>query len=987
MSDKRARLEAELVKIRQAIAAQEALRGTLADQQLETILAALGHKKAELIAQLDGTGSIAQGEGSIAVTATESGTAIGRVQGNVYIGPQPQDPEEALKIYRWVVFQASGALPLRGIDLDAGDPSATRKPLHVANIYIDLDTTSQKSRERSELHTSISQESSLVELLQKAVSDPVGLMENNPLSVLEAVITNRRLILLGDPGGGKTTFVKHLAYCLVGSALEPDRHWLVYLPNWPQAEARILPVLVVLRDFAHFLADPLPKRAEPSQLWDFIVAQLKARNLDFVIEPISQVLETGQAIILLDGLDEIPALSRRVFVRDAVSAFMMRYPHNRYLVTCRNLSYQPPLDPDEPDLRLAEDVPSFELALFDEAKIDDFISAWYAELTRLGTVRGEDQNGLTLKLQAAIRRPDLWRLAPNPLLLTVMALVHAHQGHLPDARALLYEETIDILLWRWDQIKTSGDSEIPPLRKLLLEAGRTDVDLKQALARLAYEAQIESSEGGSEDALFDIGELALKSALISLKKDDYNWTYQLIEVIKLRAGLLLERAPSVYVFPHRTFQEYLAGAHLASLASFPQQATRLAEQGALWREVILLAVGRLVYRLEDTSKSLHLAAELCPLAMKDDEISWYKVWLAGDVLLEIGLNRVADQTLGVELLERVRHRLAALLTEGHLTFQERARAGDTLAYLGDPRPCGVEVSADATRNETGRERPVIPDLEFCYVPAGPFWMGGEETEQEKPPGLVDLTYGYWIGRFPVTTAQMRTFVSQSGYQVATTSSLQGLPNHPVRYVTWYDALAFCEWLTELWHVGEPHLFSKPLPRDFIVTLPTEAEWEKAARGGLQIPVEPVLMSVRAGLMFGQEKARRRENKMNDRRYPWGDSVPTNRANYGYARIGNTTAVGCFPSGASPYDCLDMAGNVWEWTRSLWGTDFEKPDFFYPYRSDDGRENIEANDDTLRVLRGGSTANSHHNIRCATRHGDYPRRLNNLYGFRVSISPR
>jgi len=89
-----------------------------------------------------------------------------------------------------------------------------------------------------------------------------------------------------------------------------------------------------------------------------------------------------------------------------------------------------------------------------------------------------------------------------------------------------------------------------------------------------------------------------------------------IEAIRLRAGLLLERAPEVFTFPHRTFQEYLAGAHLAAQADFARQASRLSEQGALWREVILLAVGRLVYLAGDTDKPLALVGELCPRRRK-----------------------------------------------------------------------------------------------------------------------------------------------------------------------------------------------------------------------------------------------------------------------------------------------------------------------------------------------------------------------------------
>jgi formylglycine-generating enzyme required for sulfatase activity len=976
VSEKRKRLEAELAKIRQAIAAQEALQGTLPAEQLEAMLAPLRHKEADLQAQLSGVGSIAQGEGTVAVTATQGSTAIGAVRGNVYFGPQPRDEAEALAIYRQVLFQTSGHLSLRGVDLEASNPAAPQKALGLVNVYIDLNTTTQIPLSEAEKKS------------QQEGRGPARQPETRPLSALEAIVANRRMVLLGDPGGGKSMLVNHLAHCLAGHALEPDQDWLAHLLGWPQAEARQLPVVVILRDFARSLPDPLPDRAEPAHLWDFITARLKAQRLDFVAGPLARLLEEGRALLLLDGLDEVPSLGQREFVRDAVAAFMARYQHNRYLVTCRTLSYQPPAAPDDPDLRLSPQEPDFELAPFDAARIDRFISAWYAELARLGSVRGEDQAGLTRQLKEAVRRPDLWRLAPNPLLLTVMALVHTHKGRLPDARALLYEETIDILLWRWEQLKLVGGQTVPPLRQLLVQAKRTDGDLKQVLARLAYEAHAQGGEPEQPEQLADIGELGLQHALAQLKGGDRNWAYQVIETIKLRAGLLLERAPSIFTFPHRTFQEYLAGAHLASLPDFPRQASDLVEAGSLWREVILLAVGRLVYRLEDTNKPLGLVVELCPEGAARDEGAWRKAWLAGEVLLEMGLNRVRDQALGRELLPRVRERLAALLAGGHLAPRERADAGEVLARLGDRRP-GVGLLTAKTEPALS-----LPDLAFCYIPPGPFWLGSEEYDNEKPPHQVDIPYGYWLGRYPVTVAQFRAFVRASGYQPATSRSLEGPANQSVVRVTWHDALAFGRWLTEIWRAGAAGLAAKPLPENLIVTLPSEAEWEKGARGGLRIPRTRVMMSLGRGLKSltseGEgpppQKLRLEPNQRPQRAYPWGDRPDPDRANYDQTRLGRPSPAGSFPGGASPYGCLDMAGNVWEWTRSLWGQDWQKPDFKYPYDPQDGREDLQAGDEALRVLRGGSFGDVRDLVRCAARGRSDPGSRGYDVGFRVVVSP-
>ena len=160
-----------------------------------------------------------------------------------------------------------------------------------------------------------------------------------------------------------------------------------------------------------------------------------------------------------------------------------------------------------------------------------------------------------------------------------------------------------------------------------------------------------------------------------------------------------------------------------------------------------------------------------------------------------------------------------------------------------------------------------------------------------------------------------------------------LRNHPVVYVSWHDAVAYCRWLSQA--------------RGEEVRLPSEAEWEKAARGD------------------------------QDRRaYPWGDEAPDeHRCNFDI-NIGSTTPVGIYPAGASPYGCLDMSGNVWEWTRSMYKG--------YPYVADDGREDARATG--TRVLRGGSFGYSADGVRCAIRFRGSPFVGSDGRGFRVAVSP-
>jgi formylglycine-generating enzyme required for sulfatase activity len=246
--------------------------------------------------------------------------------------------------------------------------------------------------------------------------------------------------------------------------------------------------------------------------------------------------------------------------------------------------------------------------------------------------------------------------------------------------------------------------------------------------------------------------------------------------------------------------------------------------------------------------------------------------------------------------------------------------------------------------------------EMAWIPAGPFRLGSDPAQDpasrpdERPQHTLSLD-DYALARTPVTNAQYAVFLRRSRYKppkhwrlwfLKYRWALPWRANYPVVHVSWYDALAYCRWLSEV--TGKPY------------GLPSEAEWEKAARGP------------------------------EGRRYPWGDAWDATRCNIPVGEEAERTAtpVDAYPRGVSAYGLLDMVGNVWEWTRSLWGPDLRSPAFTYPYAAADGREDLSARREVRRVLRGVSFYNRPVDARCAARYRYSPGNRFDSVGFRVAL---
>ena len=268
---------------------------------------------------------------------------------------------------------------------------------------------------------------------------------------------------------------------------------------------------------------------------------------------------------------------------------------------------------------------------------------------------------------------------------------------------------------------------------------------------------------------------------------------------------------------------------------------------------------------------------------------------------------------------------------------------------------GVWAALDAAERESPEDIPALFGLlksmglqylpDTVFIPAGPFLMGSTDDDsdaqdREKPQHTVELS-AYQIGKYPITNREYQAFIRESEHSPPRNwdgdQYPEGVGDHPVVYVSWDDAAAYCEWLSE--KSGRAY------------GLPTEAQWEKAARG------------------------------QDGRIYPWGDAWDVAKCNTSAGGAGAATPVGQYsPAGDSPYGCADMIGNVWEWCADWFAEDtYKNRDVVAGIKDPQGPEQGQS-----RVLRGGSFDDDRGYARCAARRGDFPDPLYVVVGFRVVV---
>lgn len=833
----------------------------------------------------------------------------------------------SLKTYLEALARTTAVLPLAPLD-----PSRDRVAISLGQVFINLDAATAETTAPG--------------------PQPGSFIHQRYSAALAHIHHHPHLILLGDPGSGKSTLLRFLAHCLAQHATAPTADWLPHLhwtcqqmknrqvdprAAWAEVErdedkkkkvvsqvtahwsnGAPLPLLVELRNFARTPFDPDSSLA----LWQFVAQNLAKEGFTEAVQPLKELAQQGQVLFLLDGVDEVPAAQRKAIWQAIASLDKGPFGGNRWLATCRILSFDSTEAPP--------DVPVQTLQKLTEAQIDGFIQNWYTVLTdELGSDKAKT---MTHSLQQATRRHRLLPLAQNPMLLTIMAIVQTYHGTLPDERAKLYQNCVETLLYRWQKHKDVNVFD---------ELQTNKENLERLLWEVAWKAH---SEAPTREEAADIPEAdVIQTARQHL--GSYAVAEKFLEYTERRAHLLVGYGGGtsrVYRFPHRTFQEYLAACHLAASRRFPQEAAKLAAEGDTWREVLNLAMGVLVYNQNNREKALDGIQGVLPARtpQPDQETGWCRVWLAGEMMTVVGAEAAEKDEVGQKLLPKLQKQLAALLDGGRLTPRQRAEAGDALGLLGDSRP-GVCTW--------------LPEM--VPVAAGPFLMGSDKKQDkqaydtETPQHTVDLPV-YAIGKYAVTVAQFACFVQDGGYtdkwrhcwtaegwNYCQKEGWQAprywddpqmsIPNRPVVGVSWYEVVAYCAWL------------KAKTGRNF--RLPSEAMWEKAARGT--------------------------EGNI----YPWGNQWNPLNLNANETGINRTSAVGMFPDGKSPYDVWDASGNVFEWCSTVWGN--------YPFQAKVYEEELQAKD--TRIWRGGAFVPIQQRTRTAYRYYYLPYVRNHWLGFRVA----
>ncbi|MBF0185256.1 MAG: SUMF1/EgtB/PvdO family nonheme iron enzyme [Magnetococcales bacterium] len=689
--------------------------------------------------------------------------------------------------------------------------------------------------------------------------------DNKALSLAELLPHHRRLLIEGQPGAGKTTFLKLVAAMLAKDHLAlpcaDGSCWRHRYLGLPCSESARIPLFLRLSELTALLADDKPPFTDDRRrLLDLLD---RTPNADPAWrDEWTRQLEEGEAMLLLDGLDEVADEGIRERVLAIVQDALRHWSKSQVVITSRPFGVG----------RIKElGFHSVVIDPFGQEEIREFISRW---VTALHAQDKPDHQQILL--QAIVEKPAIRRLAANPVMLTCLCVVHWNEGKLPEGRGRVYQAVL-----RWLIAARSA---------LRDQAGYPDRFAQEAFAALAL-----AMMRGSKRAVFDVqeGAEAVEPLVgryfqhLRSKAERLRLGREWLRFECLGSGIVEELGDKKLKFWHLTFQEYLASQALAWLGDgeeggeewWPVVREHLTD--AQWRESVALLPGSLF----DEGGGLRVDRLLQRvLALRGNDPT-----LAEDARVAGIMGRLLEPMTAYQyrppaeidavyrqLLQRV---MDIFSKEGaaQVAIATRIEAAEALGQGGDPR---------------------LSQLNLIEIPGT----------------------GWQLGKYLVTVAEYQHFVEEGGYQEPRWWDEAGwdevvsqgwqnpsswgeqllYPNRPVVAVSWFEAMAYCRWLSE--------------QKKMEIRLPDELLWTKANKG----------------------------------KYPWGNERPAPELANFAKRIGSPTPVGLYPAGDGPFGHCDLAGNVWEWQRNLYTTDKNTGTHLDP--EDMKRE-------TVLVLLGGSWGSS------------------------------
>ncbi len=387
----------------------------------------------------------------------------------------------------------------------------------------------------------------------------------------------KKTVIIGDPGVGKSTLLKSIAL----SAAIKNQEQEYGINGEP------LPFLIELRNYSAALAENRVAGLKEYLVWH---TQEKLRSMDsgYVLDGFSR----GRFLVLLDGLDEVDPARRRK-VSDDVANLISQYPECQWILTSRPAGYDA--------VRLVGDFPHYTLEPFDDNELKEFLKRWYKVFSGWDHTAWPDPDGTAEELHGVIlSRARIRAIAQNPLMATILVLVHNVGHKLPERRADFYEAAIQTIAGTWEAWKFGAkDPDFPDIKDIFVALG----EVAYRIHRTQEENIVPESRLKSWLARSFRDRLGIDASTANREVDRF------LTLIRERTGLLVEKGfakkgEPLYGFVHLTFQEFLAASHLASQAGRREwrEAIRMYLHHPRWEETLLLMVGMM--GREDANEAL-----------------------------------------------------------------------------------------------------------------------------------------------------------------------------------------------------------------------------------------------------------------------------------------------------------------------------------------------------------------------------------------------